>query len=79
MYNKEADKERIQMCKNFRLLREKQGLSIKELSKASGVSEYMIANFEKEVITKRVSVTHIFKLCRFFEVPVYKIFLPLES
>jgi len=78
MHNKEIDKERVQMCKNFRLLREKKRLSIKELSKASGVSEYMIANFEKEIITQKANVTHIFKLCSFFEIPVYKIFSPLE-
>ena len=79
MYSKEIAKEYVQMCKNFKLLREKKGLSIKELSKASGVSEYIITNFENEVITKRANVVHIFKLCRFFELDIYKIFSPLEQ
>ena len=78
MHSEEIDSERMQMCKNFKLLREGKGLSIKELSKASGVSEYMITNFENRTITQRANVMHILKLCRFFNVPVHKIFSPLE-
>ena len=74
MQNKEIVKESIQMCKNFRLLREKKGLSIKELSEDSGVSEYMITNFENGMITKRASVTHIFKLCSFLRSLYIKFF-----
>ena len=78
MNNNRIYEERMQMCKNFKLLRERKGLTIKELSKASGVSEYRITNFEKGRITPGANVIHLFKLCTFFEIPVYKIFSPLK-
>ena len=62
-------------CRNVKILRERKGLSVKELSELSGVSEYMITNFEKGIISKRANAFHVFKLCDAFEIEVDKIFL----
>ena len=78
MLNKEIETEITQMCKNFKLLREKKRISKKELSKTSGVNEHIIISFENGIITKHVNVTHLFKLCCFFKIEVHKIFSPLE-
>ena len=78
MIDQKCQDEFNQMCKNIKLLREKKKISRKELSKASGVSEYMIGNFEKGIITERMNVEHLFRLCNFFDVKIHEIFLPLQ-
>ena len=63
-----------QMCENFKLLRAEKGLSVKELSKLSGVSKYMIKKLETGIMPKYITVTHVFKLCNFFGIKIHKIF-----
>ena len=78
MKTKTTDEEMIQMCRNFKLLREQRGLSVRELSKASGVSEHIISNLENEMLGKGANTGHIFKLCAFFEIKARNIFSPLK-
>ena len=62
------------LCENIRKLRQVSGLSVPELAKVSGVSEYMLAQLDKGNIPPRFGVEQLFSLCVFFRVPPHEIF-----
>ena len=76
---REIEQDVAQICENLKLLRQKKSIRTRELSTASGVSEYMIKSFENGVLPKRASVTHLLNLCTYFDIHICRIFAPLEK
>ena len=55
------------LCRNIKTLRDKKGLSIKELSEKCGVSEKVINEIESFCVTEAVNMSHILDLCQYFD------------
>ncbi len=73
-----ADNEIIQLGENLKFLRERAGLSLKQLSLACGVSAYMLRNIENAILTNRCSAKHLLKICGYFEVSPDQMFSPIN-
>ena len=57
-----------QIAKNLRELRDKSGLSLRELAEAIGVSHNTLATYERNDVVP--TVNYAVKICEYFKVPV---------
>ncbi len=60
------------MRKNFKILREQQKWSIKELSELSGISEIVLMKIESG---EDFGIIYLFQLCDIYNIKPHKIFL----
>ncbi len=71
------DSELQTMCENFKNLRLQRNLSIRELSRLTKVSVYMLKSLEQGIVPPRFGVNAFLRLCTFYQIPPDKIFRPL--
>ena len=67
----ENAKQLIIMFENFKLLRQKKGCSVKELSELSGISEKILAGMEAG---ENFGVQYLFQLCHIYRIKPCEIF-----
>ena len=61
----------------LRKLRMKKGLSLRELQKEIGISYNTLGSYERN--TAQPTLENIYKICRYFEIPIEYLFLGDES
>lgn len=74
---KNDDPELPTMCENFKNLRLQRNLSIRELSRLTKVSVYMLKSLEQGIVPPRFGVNAFLRLCTFYQIPPDKIFRSL--
>ena len=63
------------MRKNFKLLREKKGWSIDELSRISRIDGKVLLDIESE---EDFELVFLFTLCRIYDIKPHEVFLPVD-
>lgn len=71
------DSELQTMCENFKNLRLQRNLSIRELSRLTKVSVYMLNSLEQGIVPPRFGVNAFLRLCTFYQITPDQIFRPL--
>ena len=61
---------------NIRMLRRQRNLSVRDLSEQSGISASVLRNIEAG---QDFGLSHLLKLCRFYGIKPYEIFLPIDD
>lgn len=62
------------LCNKVKDLREKQKITLQELSKQSGVSQEVLEQLERNILPEEMMVDDAFALARVFGCKVYELF-----
>ena len=71
------ENQMIVFCQNVKVLREKNGLSQREMAKIMAISVNSLKKIEEEIMPPRMSVKIIFKLSRYFYIKPCELFIRL--
>ena len=64
-------------CQNIKMLREKNGLSKKEMAEIMGISTVSLTKIESGILPPRANVGTLFNICKRFNIKPHKLFMPL--
>ena len=62
---------------NLRKLRQKKGLSLRKVQKETGIAYNTLGSYERN--TSQPTIENIYKLCRYFDVPIEYLFVGEDS
>ena len=72
--SEQTQKEVDVFCRNVKTLRERHGLSKKEMAKILGVGAESLTKIEQGIIPDRTSVSIVIKLSQYFNIEPHKLF-----
>ena len=73
----QVQKEIEVFCQNVKLLRERNGLSEKEMAKILEIGAASLTKIEQGIIPYRVSASIVIKLAQHFSIEPHRLFTPL--
>ena len=74
MINLKNDTQLKIFCQNIKILREKNGLNEKEMTKILGIGVNSLEKIEQGIIPHRTGVKIIFKISQHFKIEPHKLF-----
>jgi len=74
-----TDNDLLTLCRNIRYLRQKHKLTKAQMAEILGISKYSLSLLEKDICPPRLEYTMLITASRYFKIPIYWLFLPLEK